>query len=544
MLKLVPGISASRKNSLITGLARIDENSDELILSAYHLPEPTEFLDVNRATYYAWYYNSQKKSWGKIGELHQKNNLTYSLKKHLIVEGSGVFVTVEKKGEEPKEPGQIIISSDPELFYQELNTADTKPEDSIMGQEETINYINIAEQKDDLSNQALTDQDEVKRDVAKKPKNEDLKDLFYDLYSDLPVNEVAGLVKNRYMMLKEEVDLPYYWGKCKKYAAELSKDLELDELWEDIKADFSKILQKIDLEDLWDKVEDLIKDLVETIDLKAWIQTLKCWLKDLDIHEYYSKLKMYINAILEKVPLEELWSKIKNWLEGLLEQMDIEEIMIWIKIKIRQMRQMTPDEMKQEIQNLLKQLVDELEMPEIKIALVKVTVKDKVEQVGNFFKGLKEKMTKDGDLTPKNSNAQGENSKSPSLSSGQNSRKSPHNPFPNKRHIKDNDPSPNNPSKGFFHPYAELNQSPKNYYQPSAEMGKNPYHYGYNPSQYYPQPGAMPRYYNCPCKTCLDYYPGAFKVGADAMGKPRYFYDEEDGNYYFLTPDGQLVKKS
>lgn len=568
MLKLVPGISASRKNSLITGLARIDENSDELILSAYHLPEPTDFLDVKKATYFAWYYDSQKKSWGKIGELHQKNNLTYSLKKHITVQGSGVFITVEKKGEEPKEPGEIIISSDPELFYKELDNY-SEPEVSLPSKKEypdtsmiKENQIEYQSEDYDSYNQAIeyaySEANEAKTDLSlpKKRNPNDLKDLFYDLYSDLPVNEVVGLVKNRYLMLKEEVDLSSYWTKCKEYAAELSKDLELDELWEEIKVDFKKIIQKIDLENLWDKVEDLIKDLVAAIDLKEWIQTIKQWLKNLDIHEYYTKLKMYLNAILEKVPLEELWIKVKSWLERLLEQMDIEEIMIWIKIKIRQMRQMSADEMKQEIQNLCKQFIDELNMPEIKIALVKVTVKDKFNQVGNFFKQIKEKMTKEDSLPPNNSNNATSYVGDGQKNYGREQRKNFHNPFPNRRQAAANSPLKPFAEQPFSYPSAEYKHNPgvaeneqSGYSRPSShQMYQHPFPYqpvyGYNLPQYYANLRAMSGYYNCPCQSCLENYRQEFKIGADAIGKPRYFYDQEDGNYYFLNPDGELVKKS
>ena len=69
MLKLLPSIAASRKNSMITGLARREEDTGEINISVYHLPDPDEFLDGRGNTYFAWDYNSQTNEWKKIGQL-------------------------------------------------------------------------------------------------------------------------------------------------------------------------------------------------------------------------------------------------------------------------------------------------------------------------------------------------------------------------------------------------------------------------------------------------------------------------------------------
>lgn len=563
MLKLLPSISASRKNSLITGLARVDEKTDELILSLYHLPEPAEFLDGKSATYYAWFYDEEGKDPIKIGELQRKNGLTFGYRKKVTLAGDGLFITVEEKGREVKQPGMVVLASNPEIFYRELVKEEPvrKPAESIHKEVKMPEFVEVkpVERGEKLTppreeepvhtepiKPTLTDipteipkptavpvaapvfaqipieepvpVDEVKpieeipaitrdvraaepvsevkpieeipaiirdvraeesvcevnsreeiqaitRDVqteksvkkvtpikeiptitremvdsekqhrkpaedvlmgvwqqeaeipacepmfaaqsqsarsAVKPtapkakngdtKSEEFKKLLSDFYADLPGDEFMGIIKDRYNALKKEIDLKEYWEKVKHYIHVFWEETKLAELWEAIKKDLKYLADKIGLGHLWEKIGDLITDIIEFLDPREWLAKAKYWIHVVDEHlqEWYETAKKYVNAILSEVEPALLWERIKLWIEGLLEKMNIDEIIIWIQVKIRELSRMRMEDVKDELERLSRQFIDALKLPELKMAVIKVAIREKLGQVGGFFQKVKE----------------------------------------------------------------------------------------------------------------------------------------------------------
>ncbi len=628
MLKLVPGISASRKSSLITGLARIDENTDELILSVYHLPEPTEFLDDKKATYYAWYYNQETEAWGKIGELQARNNLTYSLKKRGVSDGSGIFITVEATGREPLNPGEVIISSDPELFYKnlgevksvEFGTFKTQPiiddvrsaitdedtlevsVDEIPDEERVEPDYDLAMEKDELAMNLNIDSMErdfevtswieetiqpetvkikpVTRVDEKPVMNKGIGERFAELSTELHLDDMVGMFKDNYAMVKHEVNLQHYWDKIKDYAADLYEDLELDGIYEDVKEDFEDLMKRIDFECFWNKVEDLAKDLVEISDLKGWVYKAKCWLDELDMEDWYRKTRAYVDAILEVVDIEKSWPKVKHWLVNLLESVDIDDAMVWVESKTHQMRDMNTHELKAEFVDLVRKFFNEVKMPEVQMAIAKVVVKEKVDRVGNFFREITNRVQLSGPADREQKSPISEMNRRPvaaapvtanptmTVNYGHTSNRK------QLAYVNQNQPpfaSPFMPAPK--HPTQKAGYKGKNQQVHTAKPKPRPnYHsnmnnsYLYNPYIFLPtvdysngqkmnpetghygvqQPGygyGHTNYYGCPCRQYMQYYQENFQVDKDVMGNPRYIYGEDD-KYYFITPDGELVRKS
>ncbi|AZR73782.1 hypothetical protein BBF96_10525 [Anoxybacter fermentans] len=563
MLKLIPSIAASRKNSMITGLARIEENSDELIISVYHLPDPMEFLGGREATYYAWSYDSKNNKWNKIGKLQRRNKLTFSFKKKLSPEGDGIFVTVEAKDMEPNRPGQVIISSNPELFYQDLtgesiekiparkeekNDEEIKPavnaEESIEMdlkeesyqkerveenyEEESVHFgLEMSEGKaeEDLVEESVTldSKEELKYPEPERAVNESEIDeekamltnqfgeVLSDFHRDLSVDEVIKILKKRLKFWKKEIDFVEYWEKCKEYCCEFYEETKLKELLMQINEDVKDILDRIDLDDLWDRIEDFIKEIMELLNSKEWIEKSKCWLKEADIKEWFYKIRAYLDAILDEINPEELWCKIKDWLESILEKMDIDEILIWIKLKIRKMREMDVDEFKKECKRLFKQFVDGLKMPELKVAIFKVAVKDKVNRVEKFIQKIKDR---DG------FKKLGQKSRPP----------------------KSKDKRTNQKKKNQFLDYTtHINFYDNPYiFKPIPDYGSEEIPF-VQPYLFYSYP--CMGYMNGMCPYIQTPYQSFFRVGYDAMGEPRYFYDIKDEEYYFITPDGEIEKR-
>lgn len=503
MLKLVPGISASRKSSLITGLARIDKNTEEFILNVYHLPDPSEFLGVEQATYFAWYYDGETQNFGKLGELRRKNKLTYNLKNKHIPKGDGIFITVENSARIPKKPGEILLSSNRELFYQGLNDSlettlltesieqksynffkeeistekikivdfsdpisktkkdivevsepseikgeikvdfasvdytqghenELTDELIVQGNQEANSILGgdiasaesplheISQEKTEQKNEFTdTEMVESKSDyfdpfevfsgehgvkstaygsantdfaMTDKAKIDDqFKEFVSKLYEDFHGTEIAELVKDNYTLFKEEFDLEKYKNKCKRYIFNFYEETELKDFYEKIVLDFNYLLHKVDLEELWNKFEGLTVDLVENSEIRDWISIAKNWLRDLDISEFYQRMNIYVEAFLSVITPEEFWYKLKNWFEGLLDRMDIGEIMLWVRTKIGHLREMDINQVKAEFINIFSTLIDELKIPELKLAMIKATLRDRFGQVGDVFQQIKKK---------------------------------------------------------------------------------------------------------------------------------------------------------
>lgn len=706
MLKLVPSISASRKNSLITGLARIDDNTEELILSLYHLPDPKDFTDVKNATYYAWNYDSEANRWNVLGELKKKNGLTFSFKRKVDELSDGIFVTAEAQGSIPMKPNDVLLASNPELFYQKLevkpetvevqqsterrppaeaeDVVDITPDGPVkmaspeLGTEEVIDcepvweeaivvehkegeisekpLVNSKEEK--YSEASLSDIDEEETSKAQTSSqisdlkaeitypefpaesktalaanvghdsetekfrvgktevrgeeqeekltmeskdSEEIHQKLIHFYHDIPVENVFGLIKDRYSIIKDEVDFHDYWDKFKEYFHDLYRDSKIKSTYEEVQKDLVDIMEKLELNELWSKLEGFIQELLDLFDVKKWAKNAKEWLDVINTNEWYSKVRSYSDAILEEVDLGVLWFKVRCWIENLLEKMSVDEMMIWVKLKVQSIREMDANELRVEAIDLFKQFVDQIKMPELKMAVLKVAFKEKMNQVGGFFKRIKNKVDpisqdsqderqyqtlekdkksysdmqyyhrpaqfkteigqrpainpspnmfndmEDGLAADYDSFAQHEHSNAnlfntmeENTSWNSNSYNQMYDPYMFK----------SNPAFG----YQEMPMAHNPYYQqyahqqPQFGQGQSTGHqqqpmgYQQNP-MLYPYPGyGMNRgnMYYCPYQQCQN----CFRFGYDAMGDPRYFYDEEDEGYFFITPDGEIIRKS
>lgn len=676
MLKLVPSISASRKNSLITGLARIDDNTEELILSLYHLPDPKDFTEVKNATYCAWSYDSEVNRWGVIGELKKKNGLTFSFRKKVDQLSDGIFITAEAQGVKPMKPGEVLLASNPELFYQKLevepevvevqpseerrppakaeDVVDIIPEEPVemakpelgtekaidcepaqeeetiqvevadLSEEETLEtpLANVQEEEtpetplpelkveetpetilsdrepelpseselvfmaktghdSGVEKAEIREEEQEEEPIQELPVSEEIHEKLIHFYNDIPVENVLGLIKDRYSTIKGEVDLREYWDKCKEYCNDLYEETKLKDIYGEIKKDLKNIMDQLELDQLWCKLEDFIQEMLDLFDMKKWAKKTKEWMDAIDINEWYCKMKDYMDVILDEVDLGELWFKVRCWIENLLEKMSVEEMMIWIKLKVQTIREMDVDELRVEAIDLFKQFVDQIKMPELKMAVMKVAFKEKINQVGDFFKRIKNKV----DTTSKDSSVERqhqtpkENKKlyvdmqkyqRPAQFRTEVGQKPAMNPDHNMYNDVDDElaagyghftqqghpnvnmyntmEEPTAFDTGFYskmynpymfkttpaYGYPGMAQNP---YYPTHQYNQHPMMYSYPGYGYGANKGNMSY---CPCQQCQN----CFQFGYDAMGDPRYFYDEEDEGYFFITPDGEIIRKS
>ncbi len=616
MLKLVPSISASRKNSMITGLARIDEHTDELVLSLYHLPDPKEFLDVKSGTYFAWFYDGHNRKWKKIGKLQQKNGLTFSLKKKTMSNGDGIFVTAEAKGQEPNVPGEVIVSSNTEIFYQDLkeeSSVDVPKEiEPVVREAEVIDHKGepeiLVEQAEQFKEQVAEHKEqstlekpviletkveekietEVETEIKAESERTDLSveeidseldnvnlsgidsekfmndQEFINRKSDLPIDDFMGIMKERFEQSNEDMDFKEYWNKCKEYLFDLYEDLKLQEFYEEIKDDIKDLFERFDLDKFWNHLKEMVLNLVETIQIHEWIGKAKCMIQELDIEEWYCKVKGYIEAVLEEIDLNKFWNNMKHWMGELLENMDVDQIMHWIKCKFSIMQNMSGDELKTELKNLALQAADRLQMPELKLAVFKVALKEKASRLGDFFHQVKEKIEiqKEDFKKEETQNVETKNtpkrtqSKHPEERYSVNFTQSPY-PYTPRSYTPESpemtNHRTNNSCKEMYHNmgaemYANHYDNPytckamPNYSEQHDNL--NPMPYGYYPyASYYSE---LPmEFMNNNCQWMYPYCcQGCFQVGYDALGVPRYFYDGEDGEHYFITPDGEIIRKS
>ncbi len=587
MLKLVPSISASRKNSMITGLARIDDYTKELVLSLYHLPDPKEFLNVKNGTYYAWIYDGENKIWQKIGRLQQKNGLTFSLKKKMPLKGDGIFVTAEVKGHEPKEPSEVIVSSNTELFYQDLifvkeEEVSSKKEDQVVDIEvepdilvESVEEEQIEEQfekqveerveerveeqveekvimekpdilkieiKDELDK--LAPEKSLEEEIIPKREQVEPKENLIDLEGDIPVDEFVGVIKDRFDILNKEINFKKYWDEFKEYIYDLYEEMELYEFYDEIKEDIKELFDRLDLEKVLNHVKDIALESVEDVHINEWIKKTKCFINDLEIEEWYCKIKSYIEAILKDIDLNKFWDNTKCWIDDLFTKMDIDQIMIWIKLKVRQMQKMNGEELRIELKGLLSETADRIQMPELKLAVLKVILKDKLSRFGDFFQQIKEKAALEREISEKPDSETSQKINPTKYPKSNNYVNYTQNPYPYKARSYSipsefmSNQNSKNMSKNMYSPhcyscenspyaYRAIANQTQQYYQPEM-MG-----YGYYPQMNYNYPWMYP--------SC---YQNFFQIGYDAMGIPRYLYDEEDEGYYFITPEGEIIRKS